>query len=539
MQAAENAVAALGEIWSVGSMIPPVWRGVCEAVAPILLTALWQSVTLAVPLKICLRLVPGISAAQRFRVWAVGFATMVCLPLATLLLRAGGGHASSDAVLVQPATHGLLQLDIRWGGAILLLWAAASIFRTVDLAIHTHRLRKLWKTAIPVSSDERMPMDLKEVCGALGKQSVQLCTTRELDNPSVIGFFSPRILIPDWLFECMTADELEQIVCHEVQHLRRHDDWTNLLQKLCLILFPLNIALLWAERQLCLEREMACDEAVVKATRSPRAYAACLTSLAERGIEHRAEALSLAAWQKRSELTRRVHSILLRKAGLSSVTAFAMLVLVSGGLLLGSWELSRCPQLVAFVSARERQAVALNTPESSVAIHPENISATRELPRASAGNNALRAVAARAVVHPHSKSASPATNAAHLNVHPEMDPETAPAGSFQAVEAVLSRAQWPVLESRPEIVSVVQQQWVVWTAWEQVNPATQRGTDATAQIDDGSASQVQSSDNAQHHPQAGSRKTITRVIVRILPANLTFDQPYLQRVSNGWLVFQL
>ncbi|MEI4861539.1 M56 family metallopeptidase, partial [Klebsiella pneumoniae] len=81
-------------------------------------------------------------------------------------------------------------------------------------------------------------------------------------------------LIPDWLFARMTAGELEQIVMHEAEHLRRRDDWTNLLQKLCLVLFPLNPALVWMERRLCREREMACDEGVIRMTRAPRAYAA-------------------------------------------------------------------------------------------------------------------------------------------------------------------------------------------------------------------------------------------------------------------------
>ena len=50
MPFAGNAVAAFGAIWVAGSAFAPVWRGVCEAVAPILLSALWQSVMLAAPL---------------------------------------------------------------------------------------------------------------------------------------------------------------------------------------------------------------------------------------------------------------------------------------------------------------------------------------------------------------------------------------------------------------------------------------------------------------------------------------------------------
>jgi len=537
MQIAGNTVAALGAIWVSGSLFPPVWRVVCAAIAPILLTALWQSVILAVPLKIFLQVVPGISAAQRFRVWAAGFAAMVCLPFATLLAPMRSGDVSGP-VLGQPAAHIWLQLDVRWGGAILLLWGTASIFRMVDLAIHTHRLRKLWKTATPVRLVENLPIPSKRIFTALGKRPVELCTTTKLENPSVIGFFSPRILVPEWLFADMTSEELDQIVCHEVQHLRRRDDWTNLLQKLCLILFPLNLALLWTERQMCREREMACDEAVVKATRAPRAYAACLTSLAERGNEHRAEALSLAAWQKRSELAHRVHRILLRKSGISATAASALLVLVSGGLALGSWELLRCPQLVAFVSASELQAVAKSVPERSGAILASNISSAGAgaSHTASTGIDGFRIVPARAIVHPRSAAASVALSS---EKHHATDADTAATGSYQAVEAVFTNAELPVLEARPEIARGVQQQWIVLTAWEQVNATPRDATDASAGGYAGKEEQTESSGTVQSVPSSRNRTTITRLIVRILPANLTFDQPSDAHVSNGWLVFQL
>ncbi len=48
----------------------------------------------------------------------------------------------------------------------------------------------------------------------------------------------------------------------------------------CYELFsPLNPALFWAERHLCLEREQACDDAVLDAAGNARAYATCLTKL--------------------------------------------------------------------------------------------------------------------------------------------------------------------------------------------------------------------------------------------------------------------
>ncbi len=143
-----------------------------------------------------------------------------------------------------------------------------------------------------------------------GSRHAELCVSDEVDRPTVIGFFAPKILIPTWLVEKLTAEELEQIVLHEAGHLSRADDWMNLLQKIALVVFPLNPALAWVERRLCFERELACDERVLEATGAPKAYAACLASLAEHRLGRRGLALALGALGRESELGQRVRRIL-------------------------------------------------------------------------------------------------------------------------------------------------------------------------------------------------------------------------------------
>ena len=83
---------------------------------------------------------------------------------------------------------------------------------------------------------------------------VALCASDEVARPSVLGFFRPRILAPPALLDQLSEAELKQVILHEMEHLHRGDDWTNLLQKLALVLFPLNPALAWVERRLCAER---------------------------------------------------------------------------------------------------------------------------------------------------------------------------------------------------------------------------------------------------------------------------------------------
>ena len=346
------------------------FAGFAHAAALAFVAALWQDALVALALVLCLRFVLRISAAHRFATWAAGFAVAALLPFLPFLEhhRTVIGTTLAGGVNARP----LLELDSRGGFAIAALWLAASTLRAAELALNLLRLRRLWRGATPVE----MNASLHLVLAALPARRIEICTTHDLDRPSVIGFFAPRILIPEWLYSRLTCGELEQVVLHEAEHLRRRDEWTNLLQKLSLVLFPLNPALAFMERCLCREREMACDEGVVQRTRAPRSYAACLTSLAERGLQHRelqrreflrrAQALSLGAFERRPELISRVDSILRRTKALHPLAAGALVGIVACGLVIGSVELSRSPQLVAFVAAPkpDMQIAAIVPPDA-------------------------------------------------------------------------------------------------------------------------------------------------------------------------------
>jgi len=339
-----------------------------RAAAPVVVSALWQGAIVAAGLAVTMRLARRASAGHRFAIWAAGFGALICLPfLSTWMVGTGGHLPNENGVAAGP----LLRLDPRWTFVIGAVWIMASAFRAAGLGVHTIRLRRLWKTAKPIENDGILPSLVPKsrpgapnVLSNILRRNAEVCTTSELDRPAVIGFLAPRILIPEWLYERLTPKELEHLILHESEHLRRGDDWINLVQKLCLVLFPLNPALMWMDRRLATEREMACDEGVVRATKAPRAYAACLASLAERGLKHRAELLSLGAWQCRPELVERVHRILKHKQGLSPIATRAMVGALSCGLVVASVEFAHAPQLVAFAPApqalaQERTAAAI------------------------------------------------------------------------------------------------------------------------------------------------------------------------------------
>jgi beta-lactamase regulating signal transducer with metallopeptidase domain len=537
-----------------------------QAAAPVAVVALWQGAAVAVAMVLCLRLAPRVSAGQRFAAWAAGFAVVVGLPFLSLLAHSSAVGAAGALPLQQEAARPFLQLDSRWGFILAALWLAASVLRAAGLGFHSLRLRKLWKSAAPVEVDSSLRSLLAAPSSA---RPIAICTTRELDRPSVIGFFSPRILVPEWLFGRLTPGELEQVILHEAEHLRRRDDWSNLLQKLSLVLFPLNPALVWMERRLCREREMACDEGVVRRTQAPRAYAACLASLAERGLERRqllrrAHALSLGAFEQRPELVRRVHSILWRKQALHPLAARALVGAVGCGLLFGSVELARCPQMVAFVAAPKLDTQAasyVRTQSSPSGIQRASYAPASQprLQRATTGFRVpagVRAIETKAILPASRSAAAPLTSASvRRNAHPS---PTASEYRIVAADAGAGAPRQVLLnaETPTSAAPAPEQQFIVFAAWEVVRTSAPKSV-PVADYDTGASAESQVGDAAgQPGSESATQVTITQLILAVYPAGVApagsapspkathatgsdSRHPAALPFGNGWLVFQL
>ncbi len=342
---------------------------IAQVASAALISSIWQGAALTAVIWLCLKWAPRIGAGVRFNIWSALFVAAATLPM----LSVARHSLAVPGIAPTHSSGSVILLDSRWALAIAACWAVFASGRLLVLARNAFRVRALWRSSTPVA----LTPALRSILSQPRLRGAELCTARKVDQPCVIGFFSPRILIPAWLLETATPSELEQIVLHESAHLRRFDDWTNLVQKLALAVFPLNPALIWIERRLCAEREVACDESVVRATNAPRDYAACLTNLAEQRLTRRtlalSGALSLGAWERRSQLAGRVESILLGKATLGplqSRTLALSLILATVG---GAVKLGSTAQLVSFAAAHPNAPLAQSGDDTNAGPHYQNV----------------------------------------------------------------------------------------------------------------------------------------------------------------------
>lgn len=316
----------------------PTLATLSAAMAGSLLSAIWEGAVLAACVAICLRFLPRLSAAARWIVWTNLFLLLLSLHLLPFF----GAHLPSGRELQASPFH----LGPLWSMAIAALWLLLSLGRGWQLIAAALHLRALAGRATPIQ-----PCEWIQTLLQTGKNRLlaQLCTSTEVERPCVAGFLHPRILLPLALYRQLSPSELEQVLLHEMEHLRRADHWSNLLQKAAIVLFPLNPVLFWVERQLCAEREFACDDRVLRSNFGKKSYALCLARLAEIALFRRGLSLALGAWERRPELARRIHRILqrshqsMRRGPAAVLTGCLLLAILAGALALAC-----TPQLVSF-----------------------------------------------------------------------------------------------------------------------------------------------------------------------------------------------
>jgi beta-lactamase regulating signal transducer with metallopeptidase domain len=321
-----------------------------------------------------LRMARRWNSSARFAVWFSALMAMAALPLFGFVGLAGTGTS-----LTSLAQRPEITLPGSWGLWLFGAWAAIAAVGVARVGVGLWRLRTLRRSCVEIDS-ALLDAELRETLAhswtaSYGKsRPATLCVSDQVSVPTVIGFVNPAVVIPRWLLRELSPSELQQILLHELAHLQRWDDWTNLAQKLLKALLFFHPAAWWIDKHLSLEREMACDDAVVAETANPRAYAECLTHLAEKSFVRRSLALAQAALGRIRQTTLRVAQIL--NADRPSVPTHSWkpaVLLVAGFAIACAAGISRVPRLVGFDDSFPKAAqVASVSSEPNIAL-PSNV----------------------------------------------------------------------------------------------------------------------------------------------------------------------
>ena len=314
---------------------------------------------------IFLRLGGRRDSSSRFAVW-----------LSALFLMAGLPWAGTTAARVFNPAHGTsfeIALPASWAAGVFWFWAVGASLALLRVGIAFWQLLKLRWRCEPLSIELLAANAQNRVRPLEQVRGTRICVSDQVRVPTAVGFFKPLIVIPRWALEELSGEELNAVLIHELEHLRRRDDWTNLAQKLLRALLFFHPAVWWIDRKLALEREIACDDAVLAKTRDRRAYAACLVTVAEKSLVRRGLALAQAAVSRVQQTTLRVTQILQGEHESASGVWRPVGYLLGAISVCGLLALSQAPPLVEFQAGPPTLA-ATPSPALSATMVSEHLS---------------------------------------------------------------------------------------------------------------------------------------------------------------------
>jgi len=273
-----------------------------------LLDHLWQSTLMALAVGLLTLAFHRAGPAVRHRLWlaaSVKFLIPFAI-LATLGKALAAGHspieAPAGAVLVARAAQPFSQVQptgaalhvAAWldpGSILLAVWALGVVAMLAVWTARWAQVRRIVRSSTPLALSAPMPV---------------LASDSTLE-PGLVGLFRPVLLVPASLFDHLDRPGITALVAHEAEHLRRRDNLTATIHMVVEALFWFHPLVWWIGARLIEERELACDEAVVRSGHDRAAYA---TSLVETCRLYLRSPLSCVAGASGSDLKRRVQMIL-------------------------------------------------------------------------------------------------------------------------------------------------------------------------------------------------------------------------------------
>jgi beta-lactamase regulating signal transducer with metallopeptidase domain len=265
---------------------------------------------------VLLRVLRRQNAGARFALWFVTLLTVVALPALSGL---GHSQALPRFLQLRGALHPPITIPERWALFVFVAWCVGALAGLIRLTVGLSRLHKLRQSCTPIeiaSLDPMVRKTLATITSSVISPSVAIATSEDVRVPAAIGLWSRTIVLPAWALRELSPADLSAIVLHEFAHLQRRDDWTNLIQKIVRALFFFHPAVWWIDDRLSVEREMACDDAVLAQTGNPHGYATCLVSLLEKSLAHKS--LADRGWAMAHSAVSRAREASLRLAQILS-----------------------------------------------------------------------------------------------------------------------------------------------------------------------------------------------------------------------------
>jgi beta-lactamase regulating signal transducer with metallopeptidase domain len=281
---------------------------------PLVANHLWQTTVFALMAWGIVRLLKRSTARVRYCVWSIALMKFL-LPSALLILalerigvdfslttpatgagaeivsriaqpilpivNSGGATAAETIVDASPANrepHRELYclLSLFWG-----LGVAGALTRWL---VRRLRFRLALRVGVEITAGREAVAFNHARSWLFPHREIKLMAVPGLRDLGVWRVWRPIVLAPDGMAERLNDRELEAVMMHELVHVMRYDNLRDTWRMLLRCLFWFHPMIWLIDRELRAEREVICDEAVIRYNGDAKTYAAGLWKVAQYGL---------------------------------------------------------------------------------------------------------------------------------------------------------------------------------------------------------------------------------------------------------------
>jgi beta-lactamase regulating signal transducer with metallopeptidase domain len=266
------------------------------------------------------------SASHRFALWmaylmgtAIYWISLLFVALDLSPFRSAP-RSSTETMAMSHSTVSAWVIPQSWGvyaGSSLRVLSYCYI-AVLGIALLMHIRKHIWlrrMLTFAYSPDVNLGSLCDRIAAGLAIRRYRLLILPGLPSPATVGWLHPTVLLPSPCEE-QSADELSDVIRHELYHIKRRDYLLGGIAdafRVMLFFYPV-VWLLYS--RLRLEREIACDQAVVRRHPENRArYAECLVRFARRSSIEDNHAFGIDFAAESGHLHARIKSILAMSSG--------------------------------------------------------------------------------------------------------------------------------------------------------------------------------------------------------------------------------
>jgi bla regulator protein blaR1 len=189
----------------------------------------------------------------------------------TFVVISPANHAASAAYLLTMLPRLIAAMWLCGFVTVLLLWSVR--WRRVAAAVNR---------STPLEQGREVDaLRQQEKTGRVRRPTTLLLSRESAMEPGIFGIFRPVLLWPATISEHLQDSHLTAILAHEVSHVRHRDNLAAAMHMAVEALFWFHPMVWWLGARLLEERELACDEAVLRLGNSPSIYAESILKTCE------------------------------------------------------------------------------------------------------------------------------------------------------------------------------------------------------------------------------------------------------------------